>query len=149
MVAPVTPKFKLFNLLDALSPVSTGRCVSLLASAYHSGEILVDYMTPLSAEARIASRLRDLGASVIFLSVLADMPPTRLSFGLRGLKPLSNSDAEKLLNLTQRLVELRDAMLPIPIALTQPAVVEAFLERLDQKGLGPEEIRALVQKIFE
>ncbi len=110
---------------------------------------MLDYMTPLSAEARIASRLRDLGASLIFLSVLADMPPTRLSFGLRGLKPLSNSDAEKLLNLTQRLVELRDAMLPIPIALTQPAVVEAFLERLDQKGLGPEEIRALVQKIFE
>jgi hypothetical protein len=103
----------------------------------------------LSAENRIESRLQELGCSAIFLCTLAGIPPTRLNLALRKMKPLSQRDAEVLLDLSNRLVQLRDALSPIPLGLDDPVKVRGLLDQMESRGLTAEDIRKSVQMLFE
>ena len=102
----------------------------------------------LSAEVRIEDRLRDLNASAIFLAVLSGITPSKLNLALRGMRPLSNEDAKALLDLTQRLVELRDALQPIPLSLLNPGSIQNLLDQIEKYEVTPEQIRAMVQTLF-
>ncbi len=90
-----------------------------------------------------------LGCSAIFLSALANIPASRLNFALRGLKPLENPDAAKLLELTDRLLAIREAFQPIPVELTRVDEVRGLLNVMDRRGLQPEDIRKIVSNVFE
>ncbi len=103
----------------------------------------------LSAEKRIEDRRQLLGCSAIFLSSLAGIPASRLSFALRGLKPLENVDAIKLLDLTDRLLAIKEAFSPLPIALVNPEEVRGLLHAMDRRGMMADDIRQIVSKIFE
>jgi hypothetical protein len=102
-----------------------------------------------SAERRIEDARQMLGCSAIFLSSLAGIPASRLNFALRGLKPLENPDATKLLELVHKLMAIRDAFSPLPLELTRVDEVRGLLNAMDRKGMTPEDIRKIVSTIFE
>jgi hypothetical protein len=106
-------------------------------------------LASLSAERRIEDRLAKLGCTAIFISVVAGTPPTRLNQALRGLKPLSNSDATLLLNLTERLASLRDALSPFPLGLSDPVAVRSLLDEMDEKSLKADDVKQAVSKLFK
>jgi hypothetical protein len=90
-----------------------------------------------------------LGCSAIFLSSLAGIPASRLNFALRGLKPLENPDATKLLDLVQRLIAIRDAFAPLPLQLTRVDEVRGLLHVMDKKQMTPDDVRKIVTNIFD
>jgi hypothetical protein len=102
-----------------------------------------------SAERRIEDARQLLGCSAIFLSALANIPSSRLNFALRGLKPLENPDATKLLDLVGKLMAIREAFQPIPIELTRVDEVRGLLHTMDRRGLTPDDIRRIVANVFE
>jgi len=85
---------------------------------------------------------------VVFLCAAAGIPPTRLNLALRKLKPLSQSDAGLLLDLSARLVQLRDSLSPIPLGLDDPKQVRSLLDQMDAQGLTEEDIRKMVAAVF-
>jgi hypothetical protein len=100
----------------------------------------------LSAESRLQGRLDELGTTASFVSALdGRISNTRLSQALRGLKHLDNLDAIRLLALTSRLIELQDALRPIPLSLASPQTVKILLEHLTAT---PDEIRKAVAALF-
>jgi len=103
--------------------------------------------TSLSAESRINARLQELDCSVIFICATAGIPATRLNQALRGLKPLSHQDAQLLLDLTQRLVQLRDSLSPVPLGLNDPKQVRSLLGLMDERNIGPEQVKTMVDAV--
>lgn len=100
----------------------------------------------LSVESRIEGRLRDLRTTVSFLCALdGRISNTRLNQALRNHRPLDPKDGNRLNALTLRLVELADAMRPIPVDFGNPEEIRALLAI--QKS--PEEIRAIVAQLFQ
>ena len=102
----------------------------------------------LSAESRIKSRLRDLEMSAIVLAKLAGIPASRLNLGLNNLKEFSTPDAEKLLDLTKRLQEIRDAFAPLPLAMNESEVLRGLLHQMDRNGVTAADIKQIVAQIF-
>jgi hypothetical protein len=81
-----------------------------------------------SAEARIQERMRSLEISNDFLAVLAGIPSSRLSLAFRAIKPLSNSDGERLLSLLSELEALAERAAPIPVAFKNPALIRDLIK---------------------
>ena len=103
----------------------------------------------LSPENRINDRLRDLGASAIFLAILANIPASRFNLGLKNIKRFSQTDAELLLDLTRRLVEIRDAFRPLCLAMTDPEATRLLLDEMKTKNISADDIRQTVTSLFE
>jgi hypothetical protein len=100
----------------------------------------------LAAEVRIQDRLSELGTTAQFLSALdGRISNSRLSQALRGLKDLENSDAERLLALTKRMVELRECFSPVPIAWKNPVDIQYLLDNLTAPS---QEIRQTILQLF-
>ena len=57
-------------------------------------------------------------------------------------------DAKVLLDLTQSLMDLKDALSPIPLSLVNPGEVRALLDVIAQKSLTPGEIKASMNRMF-
>jgi hypothetical protein len=103
-------------------------------------------LASLAAEVRIQERLDQLGASVSFLSALdGRISNSRLNQALRGLKDLELNDAQRILALTARLIELRDAFAPVPISWDRPRDTRWLLENLTATT---EEIRKTILTLF-
>ena len=99
----------------------------------------------LSVERRIESRLKDLRTTVSFLCALDGLiSNTRLNQGLRGHKPLDPLDGVRLNALTLRMVELADALRPIPVNFSNPEEVRNLLAIVKT----PEEVREIVGRLF-
>jgi hypothetical protein len=101
--------------------------------------------TSLSVESRIESRLRELRTTVSFLAALDGISNTRLNQALRGHKPLDTKDGIRLNDLTLRLIELQDAMRPLPISFQNVEEVRGLLAVTKK----PEEIREIISKLFQ
>lgn len=100
----------------------------------------------LSVESRIESRLRDLRTTVSFLCSLdGRISNTRLNQALRNHRPLDPLDGSRLNALTLKLVELADAMHPLPIDFSDPEAVRGLLEIKK----SPEEIRGIVDMLYQ
>jgi hypothetical protein len=90
----------------------------------------------LSAENRIREHLARLNCTAGFLSQLAQIPASRLSEASRGVRPLSNDDAELLEGLLKELDALVEAFQPIPIQLTNPQQIRALLDDIKDRRLA-------------
>ena len=103
-------------------------------------------LTALAAEVRIQDRLNELKTTAAFLCKLdGRIGTTRLNRALRGLQDLENADAVRLLALTQKLIDLRDAFAPLPISWENPTDVRYLLENLTASN---EEIQQTVLQLF-
>ncbi len=103
-------------------------------------------LTALGAETRIKDRLNELQTTTSFLAALdGRISNSRLSEALRGLRDLENADATRLLALTQRMIELRDAFAPVPISWRTPTDVRWMLDNLTA---NTEEVREAVLQLF-
>ena len=101
----------------------------------------------LAAEVRLQDRLSNLDTTASFLAALdGQISGSRLSQALRGIKNLQNEDAVRLLNLTARLVALREAFSPVPLALTNPTDVRYLLDNL---AATDDAIREKVSELFQ
>jgi hypothetical protein len=103
----------------------------------------------LSMEKQIEDRRLLLNCSAAFLCALAGIPASRLSYALRGLRPLPNVDGKKLMNLTYHLLEIKEAFSPLPIALVNVDEVRKLLNVMDRKQMTPDDIRRIVANVFE
>jgi hypothetical protein len=101
----------------------------------------------LSPENRAVPWLRDLGISNAFVSVLCEIEESKLSKALRKLKPLSNEEGLRLITTLNRLIELRDAVLPFVIDTKNPANARALLDAFE--GQDAATVRVRVSAIFE
>jgi hypothetical protein len=103
-------------------------------------------LTALAAETRIKDRLNELQTTTAFLAALdGKISNTRLSDALRGLRDLENEQALRLLTLTQKMIEVRDAFAPVPLAWSKPNDVRWMLDNLTA---SPKEIRQTVLQLF-
>jgi predicted component of type VI protein secretion system len=96
----------------------------------------------LSIESRGSAMVRELGISLAFLSALTRIEQTKLSLGFRQLKAFSNEDGLKLAITLARLIELRDALSPLTIDLTNPAKTRQAIEIFE--GMDSDQIRERV-----
>lgn len=91
----------------------------------------------LSLESQITARMRSTGVTADFLSALAGVSTSRMSAGLRNLKPFSNDTALGLLTLLREIEELVERVRPIPVDLRNPQVIRGLLDDLrDAKSYG-------------
>ena len=100
----------------------------------------------LSAENRIRERMKLLGLSAAFVAALSGVEATRLSLAFRGIRDLSNDDAEKLLSLTLNLVELSEAVKPLALPDDVPGMARV-LKALNEQST--EAIRAKISALFD
>ena len=82
----------------------------------------------LSAEHRIASKMKTLEVSANFVAALAGVPATKLHRALVGTRPLENPDATKVLNVLDELVALAEACKPIPVSFRKVAEIRDLLD---------------------
>jgi transcriptional regulator with XRE-family HTH domain len=99
----------------------------------------------LSAENRIRERMKLLGISAAFLAALSGVEATRLSLAFRGVRDLSNEDANALLALTADLVELSEAVKPLALPEDVPGM-KRIVEHLRGKG---EEVQNAISGLFQ
>jgi transcriptional regulator with XRE-family HTH domain len=99
----------------------------------------------LSAENRIRERMQSLRMSAAFLAAISGVEATRLSLAFRGIRDLSNSDAELLLKLTADLVELSEAIKPLSLPDDVPGMA-GVLKHLRGRS---EEVQTAVAKLFD
>ena len=81
----------------------------------------------LSHEARIRQKLQQLDCTADFLSVLAQIPRTRLSQAWNCIKPLKNADGEKFLSLLKQMEELAASVAPVPVSFKNPEIIRELL----------------------
>ena len=104
-------------------------------------------LTSLSPEARILDRLNELRATADFICRLdGRLAPTRLSRALRGLHDLSSPDAIRLLELTTKLIELKDALAPIPVSWENPRDIKQMLDNL---AVDTEGVQRIISQLFK
>ena len=84
----------------------------------------------LSLESQITARMRSTGVTADFLSALAGVSTSRMSAGLRNLKPFSNDTALGLLTLLREIEELVERARPIPVDLRNPGIIRGLLDDL-------------------
>lgn len=90
----------------------------------------------LSAESRIGSALKDLdGLSADALAALAGVAASRLSGALRGVRPLSNQEADVFLKLLSELKNLVALCSPVPVSLKNPTIIKRLLEEIKDGNL--------------
>lgn len=97
-----------------------------------------------SAEARLRQRQADLRFSGAFLAALVDILPSQLSNAYRGLKALDNNVATELLEITQYLLEVRDALAAFSLPLMNSNDTRILINHLRSRGVTPEKIRETV-----
>ncbi len=102
----------------------------------------------LAPENRINAQLGEMGLAGSFLCAVADIPATRLSQALRGIKPLDNDDARILLNLLDELRAWTKAFEPVPFALDNPTRVKAFLKIVHDLDLTTLSVEETIGKMF-
>lgn len=102
----------------------------------------------LSAENRINARLGEMNLSASFLCALADIPGSRLSQALRGIKALDNEDARIFLNLLDELEAWVKAFEPVPFALDNPSRVKNFLKLVHDLDLTTLSVEETIQRMF-
>ena len=100
----------------------------------------------LSIEARGSTLVRELGCSLAFVSALTGVEQSKLSLGFRQLKAFSNKDAIELSTTLARLIELRDALSPLTIDLTDPTRARQAMEVFE--GMDADAIRERVITVF-
>jgi hypothetical protein len=84
----------------------------------------------LSLESQITARMQSTGVTADFLSALAGVSTSRMSAGLRNLKPFPNDTAMTLLALLREIEELVEQVRPIPVDLRNPAIIRRLLDEL-------------------
>lgn len=106
------------------------------------------FLASHSSENLIRERLLRLNATNDFLASLSNIPASRLSAAWRGTKPLDGATAERLLALTAQLEALVAALKPVPVAMTNPAVVRALLDCIRINDIATEKISETMAKLF-
>jgi|ERR1700677_1669460 len=84
----------------------------------------------LSLESQITARMQSTGVTADFLSALAGVSTSRMSAGLRNLRPFPNDIAMTLLALLREIEELVERVRPIPVDLRNPQVIRGLLDDL-------------------
>jgi hypothetical protein len=90
----------------------------------------------LSAENRIKESLTRLDCTASFIATLAGIPANRLSEAFRGVKELSNKDAELIEEILKRIDMLVLAFEPVPISLVNPTKIKALLNDIEDRRLA-------------
>ena len=84
----------------------------------------------LNLEAEIATRMNRAGVTADFLSALSGVSSSRMSAGLRNLKPFSNDTGLGLLAVLKEIEELIEHVRPIPLDLRNPQIIRGLLDGL-------------------
>ena len=104
-------------------------------------------MLRFAPETIISTRLDELQTTASFLCSLdGQISSTRLNEALKGRRDLKPDDVTRLLALTQRLIEIRDALCPLPISFDRPGDVRFLLEGL---SADRERIRKAISDLFQ
>jgi hypothetical protein len=80
------------------------------------------------------------------LAALAHVEVTKLSLAFRGIKQFSHDDGNRLLAVTDELVGIAEAVKPLALPGNVPDM-QRVLAALN--GKSPDDIRAIVAKVFE
>jgi hypothetical protein len=102
----------------------------------------------LCAEHRVRDRMQLLGISTTIIAKLAGIPQTRVSLAMRELQDFSEADAETLLTLTAKLVEISDAFAPLPLDMSHPEKIRALLRHMETSAISLADIRGIVATVF-
>lgn len=103
-------------------------------------------LTALGAETRIKERLLELNMTAQSLATLAGASYQKLSWALRGIKDLENPVALRLLEVTERMMQIHAAFAPLVLSWNRPKDIEWLLENLNRV---PEEIPGIVAQLFQ
>ena len=90
----------------------------------------------LSLESEITARMQSSGVTADFLSALSGVSTSRMSAGLRNLRPFPNDTAMTLLALLREIEELVEQVRPIPVDLRNPAIIRRLLDELRDAKSG-------------
>jgi hypothetical protein len=88
-----------------------------------------------------------LKVSQAFVAALCRVEPSKLSLALRRLRPFGTEEGQDVVATLSRLVELRDALLPLQPDLRDPDNARLLLKATE--GLDAEEIAERIQRIFQ
>jgi hypothetical protein len=84
----------------------------------------------LGLESEITARMQSTGVTADFLSALSGVSTSRMSAGLRNLKPFPNDTAMTLLALLREIEDLVERVRPIPVDLRNPQAIRGLLNEL-------------------
>jgi hypothetical protein len=96
----------------------------------------------------VRDRIALLETTTSFIAALAGIPQSRLPLAFSGTRALSREDGELLKALTARLLELRDALEPIPLALDNAGRMRVLLSGLDRHQITPEMVKEKISELF-
>jgi hypothetical protein len=82
----------------------------------------------LSYENRIMEKMRALGCTADFLSVMARVPASRLSHAFRGVRPLTNEDGEMFMDILNALENLVESVSPVPVSFKNPQLIRDLIK---------------------
>ena len=99
-------------------------------------------------ELKIADRLNELDCTSGFIAALYGLSHSRVASALRGDSPFRREDADGLLNLTQKLIELRDSVAPIPLRLSNATEIRTLLDKMKREYIESADIRRALDTIF-
>ncbi|SRR6266699_3642290 len=99
-----------------------------------------------SARARLRARKDDLGISVAFLATLIGTSKNRLNEYFVGNLRFSTQEENALLEITNQLLDFKEALAPFCLPLSDGATAKALLKHLE--GTTPERVRAIVGLIL-
>ena len=101
-----------------------------------------------SSENILRGHLLELNCSATFLAGLAGISQSKLSQCLNGTKSLTAEESAYLLDLTKRLMALRQAFGIVPLELSNVKSVRALLDVMDEKGITTEQVRETIRVLF-
>src|SRR5450432_4027802 len=97
---------------------------------------------------RARMNITDAGISMATLAVLADLRPTTLSGVHRGVQMLDSVKEARLLTISFRLLELKQALAPLELP-KEASDVAKILAQLEEGRISLGEIREYTGKMFE
>lgn len=87
---------------------------------------------------------------VVSLAKLAGIPNSRIAAALKDRDgKFTLQDEGILLPLTQRLVEIFDALDPLRLDMSDAAQLRYLLDRMEKTGVTAEDIRIGIARIFD
>lgn len=102
-----------------------------------------------AAENIIQQNINELGCAGSLIAAVAGISQSRWSAVMNGQKDFGAQEGEQLKGLTARLIDIRDAVKPLPLGLRDAQAVRGMLDMMDRTGVTLEQLRASIENLFQ
>lgn len=96
---------------------------------------------------RARANITEAGVPLSTLAICCGLRPTSLSSAYRGLMSLDSEKEARLLTISFRLLELKQALMPLQFP-TDAGDVVRLLDQLESGRVTLEQIHEMVEKLF-